>query len=288
MLIKVDKANISTIASVLKKSCTTIHTLNNKPFREKNYFINLYRDLKLWITLFFIFFLNFGMRAQSSFKEEQLYFSRVREAFEQKEAQLKQSFELANLSWPPQEIFIRSFKAELELEIWVKDKNEFVLFKTYKVCKGSGNLGPKFKQGDKQVPEGIYYIDRFNPSSSYHLSLGINYPNAADLKRTNAGDPGGDIFIHGSCATIGCLPMTDEIIKEIYVLTVLAKSSGQNNIPVHIYPYRFNMLNNIMYQTFSNYTKFWKSLEEDFKYFEGNKQLRVYQFDEDGNYIFAN
>ena len=285
MLIAVDKVYNQTITNENLQSFTAIHTLNNKPLGEKNYFINIYRDLKLWITLFLFFILQIDMIAQNNFLNEQLSFERVKAAFDSKEKNLELAFKEKDLSWPPKEIFIRSFKAELELELWVKENEKYVLFRSYKVCKGSGSLGPKFEQGDKQVPEGFYFIERFNPESNFYLSLGINYPNSADVLRTDALDPGGDIFIHGSCVTVGCLPMTDEFIKELYVLCVLAKSKGQQKIPVHIYPYKFNLLNNLVYKTFSKYSDFWDGLILDFNFFQKNRQLRFYEIDYLGNYI---
>src|SRR5690606_11025729 len=103
-----------------------------------------------------------------------------------------------------------------------KNGEKFTLVKTYPVCSSSGLPGPKRKKGDRQTPEGFYHIDRFNPQSAFHLSLGINYPNSSD-KILGHSDPGGDIFIHGSCVTIGCVPLTDDLIKEVYVLAVEAK-----------------------------------------------------------------
>lgn len=151
------------------------------------------------------------------------------------------------------------------------------------MCKGSGHLGLKFKQGDGQVPEGFYYIDRFNPVSNFYLSLGLNYPNEANALRSDAIDLGGDIFIHGSCVSVGCLPLPDTYIKELYVLCVLVKSNGQGKIPVHIYPYRFNVLNNILFKTFSKYASFWDSLESEFIFFQEHKTLRFFEINTIGN-----
>ena len=283
-----DKHNKNTITNEIHKSFTAIHTVNNKPFREKNYNSNIYRGLKLWITLFLIFLKLENMKGQSDFLGDQLNFERVRNAFDLKSEKLQEEFKHKYVSWPPQNIFIRSFKADLSLEVWLKVGDKYKLFKTYDVCKASGKLGPKYKQGDHQVPEGFYYIDRFNPKSTYYLSLGINYPNMADQRRSDAADLGGDIFIHGSCVTVGCLPMTDDIIKELYVLCVLAKSNGQDKIPVYIYPYRFNILNNLIYKTMSKHSEFWDGLVEDYQYFQLNRQLRFYEIDANGNYQKAN
>lgn len=283
-----DKHNHYTITNELDKSFTAIHTVNNKPFREKNYNSNIYRGLKLWITLFLFFLRLENMNGQNNFLEEQLSFERVRDAFDLKSEKLQEEFKAQSFSWPPQNIFIRSFKADLSLEVWLKVDEKYKLFKTYDVCKASGNLGPKYKQGDHQVPEGFYYIDRFNPNSNFHLSLGINYPNSADKLRSDANDLGGDIFIHGSCVTVGCLPMTDEVIKELYVLCALARSNGQDKIPVYIYPYRFNVLNNLIYKTMSKHREFWDGLLEDYQYFQLNRQLRFYEIDRNGNYLKEN
>jgi murein L,D-transpeptidase YafK len=98
------------------------------------------------------------------------------------EDSLKQQFKEKRLNWPPQQVFIRSFKYDRQLEVWVKNKNvdSFTLFKTYKICMESGGIGPKRLEGDNQVPEGFYYINEFNARSMYHMALGLNYPNASD------------------------------------------------------------------------------------------------------------
>jgi murein L,D-transpeptidase YafK len=153
-------------------------------------------------------------------------------------------------------------------------------------------LGPKNKQGDGQVPEGIYYIDRFNPSSNFFLSLGLNYPNKSDLKRCKTKFPGGDIFIHGSCVSIGCLPMTDEQIKEIYMLSVLAKNNGQEAIPVYIFPFKMNDENINTYRkkfdVNSQVIEFWENLKTAFILFNKNKREIKYQVQKDGKYQFYN
>ena len=114
--------------------------------------------------------------------------------------------------------------------------------------------------------------------SAFHLSLGINYPNAADLKR-NAVNPGGDIFIHGECVTIGCLPMTNKFIEEIYLLAVLAKSAGQKKIPVFILPSKN------LPKTNEKHLDFWKKLFVLNAFFEKNGKLPNYSIDTFGNYI---
>src|SRR5690606_30525766 len=100
-----------------------------------------------------------------------------------KEDTLRKQFSALKLEWPAKFLYIRSFKYDSKLEVWVKNehKENYQLFKTYKVCALAGSLGPKRLEGDYQVPEGFYYINEFNPRSSYYLSLGLNYPNLSDL-----------------------------------------------------------------------------------------------------------
>lgn len=135
--------------------------------------------------------------------------------------------------YPPKTLFIRAFKQERELEIWAGAR-KLRLIKTYPILAASGVLGPKLQRGDRQVPEGWYHINRFNPKSRFHLSLGLNYPNEADQIRSAGRDPGDDIFIHGSNKSIGCLAMGDLAIEEIYGLARDMKS----RIQVFILPSR--------------------------------------------------
>lgn len=290
MLIKVDKLRIESKSIKKAKSFTLINTANNEVLVEEFYNKKIYRGLKMWITfVFFNFTVLNQMNAQESFLENQIKFERVADALNSKTVKLEKEFKEKGLVWPIQGIYLRSFKSEQELEVWVKENNQYQLFKTYDICKSSGQLGPKFEQGDLQVPEGLYYIDKFNPESKFWLSLRINYPNKADLIRTSAIDPGGDIYIHGECVTVGCLPMTNDIMKEIYVLSLLAQNNTNQFIPIHIYPFRFNSLNNVIYHTlYSNKDKLWNNLEEEYNYFNQNYQIRDYIIDDFGNYIFQN
>jgi murein L,D-transpeptidase YafK len=172
------------------------------------------------------------------------------------------------------QIFIRAFKQEKSLEVWARnsDEEQFKLLTKYPFCESSGQLGPKRKMGDLQTPEGIYFIDRFNPASNYHLSLGINYPNDNDKVLGEKNNLGGDIFIHGDCVTVGCIPITDDKIKELYLLCVEAKTDGQLKIPVHIYPFNLTKANLDRYKSNPNYN-FWETLKPKFDLFEKNKSL---------------
>lgn len=141
------------------------------------------------------------------------------------------------------------------------------------------------------MPEGFYYIDRFNPQSHFYLSLGINYPNAADRIRIGQVRPGGDIFIHGACVTVGCLPLTDDKIKELYLMAVEAKSRGQSRIPVHIFPSRLSVHGwEKLKQTYhhdASLLQFWENLKTGYDWFEVHKQLPVIQVSSQGHYQFA-
>jgi len=168
------------------------------------------------------------------------------------------------VKWDDLRLFIRAFKHEKELELWIAGptSKRFLLQKTYPIAGMSGQLGPKRKQGDKQVPEGFYVIDRFNPNSRFHLSLGIDYPNRSDRIRGDKDDPGGDIFIHGSNVSIGCLAMTDAKIEEIYAIAKHARDRGQRTIQVHIFPGRFETDSFAgIVKRMPEHAEFWKELK---------------------------
>lgn len=230
--------------------------------------------------------LSIGVTAQS-FKATQQKASRVKSAYTEKWDGLK--LELKNKGIKENfELFMRVFKEEKVVEVWLKStgEREFKLFKTYAICASSGELGPKRQQGDGQVPEGFYTVAVFNPYSSYHLSLGINYPNASD-RIIGKGNLGGDIMIHGSCVTIGCMPLTDTYIKEVYVLCVEARNNGQQTIPVHIFPTKMDTKGmSFLAETNSKQLDFWKNIKMGYDYFEQKKQLPKFSVDKTGKYIF--
>lgn len=107
------------------------------------------------------------------------------------------------------------------MEVYARKAGNFVLLKSYPFTAFSGRLGPKLKEGDRQIPEGIYKIEYLNPNSAYYLSMKVSYPNAFDLQKSRFTDPkelGGDIFIHGKAVTIGCIPVGDPAIEELFLL----------------------------------------------------------------------
>lgn len=235
---------------------------------------------------------SFAATISTSFLDYQRSLQRPAEAMARKEDTLRKQFEAKKLIWPAKYIYIRSFKYDSQMEVWVKNdvKDPFQLFKTYKICALAGTLGPKRMQGDFQVPEGFYCINEFNPRSEYYLALGINYPNVSDRILSDSLQPGSGIYIHGSCVTVGCIPLTDNQIDELYILAVHAKDAGEDFIPVHIFPVRYNVKRSMDYlngltKDDPSLKQFAMRLEDAFDYFEKYRQLPVVMVNEDGNYV---
>lgn len=241
----------------------------------------------------FLFFTGTGMAlyAQTSVNLMRLS-SKPDSKYSKVEDSLRKQFEEKKLKWPPQEMYIRSFKFDRLLEVWVKNdiKSAFKLFKTYRVCMQSGSLGPKRMEGDYQMPEGFYYINEFNPNSNYHLALGLNYPNASDKILSDSLHPGNAIYIHGSCVSTGCIAISDKPIEELYLLASYVKEQGQDFIPVHVFPVKYNVRRSFEYlaqATRDNQTlqKFAVTLKSAFDYFEEKKQLPLILVNKKGQYI---
>lgn len=139
-------------------------------------------------------------------------------------------FEKKRLKWPAQKITLIGLKEERRLEVWIEDgQRKMQLVRSYPILGASGTSGPKLREGDGQVPEGIYAIESLNPNSAFHLSLRINYPNAFDRKQAKDDGReylGGDIMIHGRTSSAGCLAIGDEAIEDLFVMTALAPSSN--------------------------------------------------------------
>lgn len=226
--------------------------------------------MKFCLNLILLLIMTTTASAQSGFKDQQLKFERVRAAYAEKWELLKKELSLATIK-APFKLYVVAYKSEGKLEIWLQPKaqDKYRHFKTYSFCAHSGTLGPKVKEGDLQTPEGFYKINAFNPKSNFYLSLGVNYPNILDLRRSGQEKPGGDIYIHGNCVTIGCIPLTDEKIKEVYVLAVEAKNSGQQQIPVSIFPFKMTDDNLKKYMLLHpKQAKFWQNLQQGYAYFE--------------------
>ncbi len=150
------------------------------------------------------------------------------------------------------------------------------------------NSVPSEDIGDGQVPEGFYQVESFNPQSQFYLALRVNYPNKADLLKGNTANPGGDIMIHGNCVTIGCMPLTDDKIKEVYVMAVEARNSGQQIIPIHIFPTELNtqgMTHLKSITTDASKINFWTNLQQGFTFFETYKLIPKISIDKNGDYM---
>ena len=251
------------------------------------------RISRFFFSLFLVVFLVKGeCFAQNSFIEPQKSSFRLAGIFNSKEDTLEKEFAAKGLQWPAKYVFIRSFKYDARLEVWVKStaKEKYKLFKSYKICMQSGTMGPKRLQGDYQVPEGFYYINEFNPHSNYHLSMGLNYPNTSDRILSDSLRPGDGIYIHGSCVSVGCIPVTDDEIEEIYIIASYAKANGEDFIPVHVFPIRYNSKKSMEY--FKNTAKnnpslerFEMQLKDAYDKFEETHQLPLVLIDRKGDYV---
>ena len=183
-------------------------------------------------------------------------------------------------------IYIRIFKKERTLEMWIEDHKRFRLFKSYAICfYGPHGLGPKTRQGDQRAPEGFYYAapDQLNPLSDYHLAINIGYPNAYD--RTHA-RTGSALMIHGACLSDGCYAMTDAAIEEIFTLADAALDHGQAFFRIHVFPFRMteeNMRDHVDHLWYP----FWENLKEGYDWFQDNGQVPPNVDVRDGRYVFS-
>jgi murein L,D-transpeptidase YafK len=227
-----------------------------------------------------------------SFEENQKTFGRVKEAYERKEELIKMKCRSLDISEENfGNMFLRVFKEEGIMELWVQNiSGKYVLFKEFKIYAVSGKLGPKREQGDRQVPEGFYYINDFNPQSNYYLSLGINYPNEADMINSTAIKKGGDIYIHGAAVSAGCMAMSNYYIEDIYICAVKAHSNGQQKIPVWIFPFKPTIINMAYFNQYDDckpHAQFWKNLAQGNQFFERTNRLPDISVMPDGTYHFT-
>jgi murein L,D-transpeptidase YafK len=168
-------------------------------------------------------------------------------------------------------ILARIFKEEAEMEVWKKNRDgEYALLKTYPICRWSGDLGPKKKEGDRQAPEGFYTITpgQMNPASNYYLAFNTGFPNAYDRAW---GYTGSELMVHGDCSSRGCYAMTDEQIQEIYALARESFFGGQNAFQLEAFPFRMTALNMAKHRNNQNFA-FWKMLKEGYDNFEATHQ----------------
>lgn len=238
--------------------------------------------------------------ASQSFEARQLRYERVREAKAEKDSALNEFVLGKGLKYPLRDIFIRAFKRERIVELWARDgqRQLYVHVKTFALSAFSGELGPKRVEGDMQIPEGFYTIDgenSFNPLSNFHLSMLVDYPNASDRIRGVRKNLGGEICVHGNRVTIGCLPITDDGIKELYWIAVCARSNGQGGIPIHIFPARLDSAGmevlrmeyaGVKDRTGHDLVSFWENLQKGYSWFEERRLLPRVRVTGDGTYTF--
>lgn len=165
--------------------------------------------------------------------------------------------------------FIRIFKEEGDLELWLKRGQHYSHYKTYTICDYSGNLGPKIREGDKQSPEGFYNVTpaQLNPWSKYHLSFNLGFPNEYDQLHSRTGS---GLMIHGRCSSAGCYAMTDFRMEEIYSLVNAALAKGQQHVQVHIFPFRMTE-DNLHRHSQNRWLSFWMNLKEGYDLFERDR-----------------
>jgi murein L,D-transpeptidase YafK len=194
---------------------------------------------------------------------------RAAQAAARVEPRLREELRAAGLEFGAP-VFLRIFKLESQLELWVRQSERYALFRTYPICTFSGELGPKLKVGDGQAPEGFYRVraGQLNPFSSYHLSFDLGYPNAYDRAH---GRTGSLLMVHGSCVSIGCYAMGDGNIEEIYTLVAAALAGGQDAVPVHALPFRFDRADVPARLQAGEWAEFWGELQAGWDAFEASQ-----------------
>jgi len=185
---------------------------------------------------------------------------------------------------PAGAVLVRIFKLESELELWKRDNSgSFALLHTYPMCRWSGQLGPKKREGDRQAPEGFYEVNasRLNPKSRYYLSFDLGYPNK--LERA-LGYTGTNLMVHGACSSSGCFAISDKSVSDVYAVAREALQSGQRLIQVQSYPFRMTPQNMASYRNSANFD-FWVDLKKGYDRFEFTRQPPKFHFCE-GRYSF--
>ncbi len=201
---------------------------------------------------------------------------RVEAARRARERAVAGAFAAAGVSWPPEEMYVRALKQERVLEVWAGARGQPLRqVKTFPFCAASGDVGPKRRQGDEQVPEGFYTLDQLNPRSQFHLSLRVSYPNEADRRRGER-PLGGAIYVHGNCMSIGCIAIEDGPIEELYLMVLGARTKMKRDVPIHIFPRRLDAQGLAALGEHPGATPelvaFWRSLEPGWRLFEETRR----------------
>jgi murein L,D-transpeptidase YafK len=234
-------------------------------------------------------FLN-SFSTDNSFRDGQMVYTRVREAYTAKEKSVIKNLAEHSISRDSLRIYIRAFKAEKKVELWAKNIFDPVyrLIKEFPICEISGTLGPKRRINDLQVPEGFYHIIHLNPYSKYYLSMKIDYPNASDSIRGVKGRLGNLIYIHGGCVSSGCIAINDDKIKELFIYCIEAYNSGQETIEVTIFPSQLNESNysqlTTKYRGDIEKISLWADLKKSYALFDSIKIQPTIKFLSDGSH----
>jgi murein L,D-transpeptidase YafK len=245
--------------------------------------------MRLLILLFSVLCVCSGF-TPDTYREKQMKYTRVREAYAKKEKVVTKELATHTISRDSLRIYLRAFKTEKTLELWAKNRcdSAFLLIKEFPICDLSGDVGAKRRSRDLQVPEGFYHIAGLNPYSKYYLSMKVNYPNASDSIRGVRGHLGNNIFIHGSCISSGCLAMTDDRIRELYVYCVEAYNAGQEEIGLTIFPSRLSDATYTKlvsrYSRYKDDVKLWGELKKNYDLFNQTKVPPSVKFLRDGTH----
>lgn len=245
--------------------------------------------MKYLIILFSLFILISGT-PPVTFREKQMNYTRVRESYSNKEKTVTKSLTEHGISRDSVQIYLQAFKTEKKIEVWAKNicDSVFTLIKEFPICEISGEIGPKRRSHDLQVPEGFYRINELNPYSKYYLSLRINYPNASDSLRGLQGHLGNLIYIHGACESSGCIAISDEKIKELYIYCIEAYNSGQKEINITIFPQQLTDINYARLTKANSKNKdkisLWADLKKSYDLFKREKVPPTVRFLPDGTH----
>jgi len=224
--------------------------------------------------------------AQPAFLKQQLKYPKVKQSYTEKWAAISKNLKAKGIDSADYKVLIRIFKEEKLLEVWLKSKNgdRYVHYGNYDICRNSGDLGPKRREGDLQVPEGFYKVNFFNAFSDYYLGMQLNYPNQSDLILGKK-PYGGQIMIHGNCVTIGCIPITDDKIKEVYLICLFSKGAG-HDAAVDSYPFKpeTKKLEAVKNTYDKTQLDFWKNLKTIYDHFEEKHLVPVIGVDKSGLY----
>ncbi len=229
-------------------------------------------------------------RTRSSGVPDYLAGPKVKQAMKNKEELVRALVQARGMPYPPRRIFLRAFKRDLALEVWAQGKKgeRYQLLKSYDICAAAGTLGPKRRAGDHQVPEGFYRIYAINRYTRFHLGLTVSYPNKSDRILGRKGALGGEIMVHGDCASLGCLAMTDDGIEEIYLLAAHTYQGGGRHIPLHIFPTRLDLVGlSWLISAHPGRTalhRFWLGLRPGYQYFEQHRVPPRVRVDRRGRY----